>query len=273
MDFKPDTDYVVTTSMFVYTSTSTSSSKVYWQKDGTGLTWLDMKLLAAPAPPPPPKKEAKTLSRKELYQQDDDDDVCYPTEYCNLNHIDRSITMQAAVFLCLVTVYIYNITADIAGGVRGKVFNKNFMEQFDKEHEAAFGTKAPINGYPDCGAGPYSEKLEYKDWYIFNLRQRAHLDFHETLVPFIALVAVTAINRPMFAAILAAKYLFWRIMAGICTCAGGLKCRMCFVAIFIPICYIAAMVGAFYSLSMWKHTDWELMPNDAADVDAETKAR
>ena len=51
----------------------------------------------------------------------------------------------------------------IAGGARRKVFTKEFMAQFNEEHEKAFGkgTKPNKEGYPDTGNGFYSQKLPY----------------------------------------------------------------------------------------------------------------
>ena len=66
------------------------------------------------------------------------------------------------------------------GRLRGKVFNKSFMEQ-------NFGSMImgdPVlkrdnfdelkSGYPDMGCGKYSEKLSYEDWVNFNKAQRGH---------------------------------------------------------------------------------------------------
>jgi hypothetical protein len=56
--------------------------------------------------------------------------------------------------------------------VRGKVFNKEFMEQFVQTHKEAFpeDVNADITktiGFPDMGSGYYSKKLSYEDWYRF----------------------------------------------------------------------------------------------------------
>ena len=66
------------------------------------------------------------------------------------------------------------------GRLRGKIFNKHFMEQ-------NFGSMImgdPVlkrdnfdelkSGYPDMGCGKYSEKLSYEDWVNFNKAQRGH---------------------------------------------------------------------------------------------------
>ncbi len=55
------------------------------------------------------------------------------------------------------------------------------MKQFDELHMKSVPKSggAPGDGYPDLGSGVYSEKLSYKDWFNFNLSQRAHFNFLE----------------------------------------------------------------------------------------------
>ena len=79
-------------------------------------------------------------------------------------------------------------------GVRYKVFNEEFMKQFNEEHQAAFGTDAPKGGHPDDGNGYYSQKLSDKDWYDFQNAQRAHYNFLETVIPVAIMTSITAIN-------------------------------------------------------------------------------
>ena len=57
--------------------------------------------------------------------------------------------------------FVYFVTLFTSGGARFKCFTKEFMEQFNKEHQEAFGTDAPVGGHPDEGNGYYSAKLTY----------------------------------------------------------------------------------------------------------------
>ena len=74
--------------------------------------------------------------------------------------------------LTLVGFLLYGVVYwahSIAVGVhRPKVFTKEFMAQFNQEHQEAFGRDAPLGGIPDDGNGYYADKLQYKDWYDFN---------------------------------------------------------------------------------------------------------
>jgi len=56
-------------------------------------------------------------------------------------------------------------------GPRKRVFNDDWMvKNFKEYHKMHMGVDAvvPKMGYPDTGAGFFSKKLAYKDWYTFN---------------------------------------------------------------------------------------------------------
>ena len=57
--------------------------------------------------------------------------------------------------------FVYFATLITSGNARGKTFTREFMDQFNKEHQEAFGTDAPVGGLPDEGNGYYSSKLTY----------------------------------------------------------------------------------------------------------------
>lgn len=76
-------------------------------------------------------------------------------------------------WVCLVASLIclhLTVTGFWAGGQRKKAFKPEFMEEnFKTEHERYFpGTSYSKEGYPDMGSGRYSQRLSYRDWYIFN---------------------------------------------------------------------------------------------------------
>ncbi len=57
-----------------------------------------------------------------------------------------------------------------AGFRRRSIFNDEFMKiNFEKDHLKYVKQSLPKQGYPDCGNGVYSNKLDYKDWYKFNV--------------------------------------------------------------------------------------------------------
>ena len=89
---------------------------------------------------------------------------------------------------------VYLITAFSTGKVRKECFSEEFMSQFNGEHQKAFGTDAPVGGLPDDGNGYYSKKLPYKDWYVFNNWVRAHLNFLETMMPNIVMIAIAMLS-------------------------------------------------------------------------------
>ena len=64
--------------------------------------------------------------------------------------------------------FVYFVTAMTSGAKRFKIFTPEFMEQFNQEHQEAFGTDAPVGGHPDDGNGYYAAKLSYAQWYDFN---------------------------------------------------------------------------------------------------------
>mmetsp|Transcript_45260 Transcript_45260/g.33039 ORF Transcript_45260/g.33039 Transcript_45260/m.33039 type:complete len:153 (+) Transcript_45260:131-589(+) len=77
---------------------------------------------------------------------------------------------------------------------RREYFSDEFMKKnFGEQHLEAFPTETapPKGGYPDTGCGYYSRKMEYKDWFFFNLSQRVHQNFNEqvTIVLFVLLFA------------------------------------------------------------------------------------
>ena len=113
----------------------------------------------------------------------------------DLNNAEN--TMHFHLFLISMFLYsiAYWLTSFMPAGIRYKVFNEEFMKQFDAEHQEAFGpdTKAPKGGHPDDGNGFYSQKLSYKDWYDFQNIQRAHYNFLETVIPVAIMTSITAI--------------------------------------------------------------------------------
>ena len=98
------------------------------------------------------------------------------------------------------------------GTIRGKIFNKQFMEEnfgrqiMDDPDLKQEDTRNLKGGYPDCGAGRYSEKLSYHDYIYFNKMQRGHLNFLETVTIVTFLTLVTGLELPWTACALGGIY-------------------------------------------------------------------
>ena len=99
--------------------------------------------------------------------------------------VEISKDFGLVIFVCLTIATVCMIVGCVAGGTRKQTFGKQYMEEnFGEKHRLALGpeTKPNDEGYPDTGTGIYSMSLPYKKWYEFNLKQRGHLNFLETVV-------------------------------------------------------------------------------------------
>ena len=142
---------------------------------------------------------------------------------------------------------MYFCTGLAQGYIRRKTFSAEFMSQFDDHHLNHFGSKAPIGGYPDDGNGYYSRKLSYKDWYVFNNWQRAHLNFLETYSVVVCMTFITAFNAPLWAAVVGYALVLGRIFYGLGYCNLGPKGRLV-GALLWDLGLLAAFAGSIYSL-------------------------
>ena len=84
--------------------------------------------------------------------------------YITKNFSLALLGMVFNVVVCFVQAYYY------PGKARGKYFNSEFLASCLTEHKEAFpeDTQVANGGYPDNGSGRYSEKLGYKEWFLFN---------------------------------------------------------------------------------------------------------
>merc|ERR1712046_92859 len=87
----------------------------------------------------------------------------------------------------------------VVGPARGKAFPAEFMEQFKEEHQKAFGEgSAPIaGGFPDCGDGRFSDKLEYKKWVEDSNAHRAQRNAVEQLPMQVVFLLVEGLFFPI----------------------------------------------------------------------------
>ena len=96
--------------------------------------------------------------------------------------------------------------------IRGKIFNKQFMEEnFGKMHMEELKLKANDlknlrEGYPDTGYGVYSDKLSYEDWIEWNKTNRSHLNSFDQITIVVFCILVTGLVLPKTAIVLGAFY-------------------------------------------------------------------
>ena len=110
------------------------------------------------------------------------------------------------------------IVGFMAGSKRSKIFDREFMKQFDSvpttsgEEFSGVSKETPKGGYPDMGNGFYGKELSYKDWFEFQLDQRAHKNFLEgiTIITFSSLLL--GLIYPVLALILICVYFVGRIV-------------------------------------------------------------
>ena len=106
-----------------------------------------------------------------------------------------------------------------AGGRRKKTFTPEFLEKnFREEHEAAFAGGSEKQkaiskeGYPDTGSGRYSAKLGYKEWFEFNVGQRIHYHYLESVTSVICWLLIAGLLYPWVAVAFGGAYIVGRII-------------------------------------------------------------
>lgn len=135
----------------------------------------------------------------------------------------------------------------IGGGLRGKLFNAEFMERhFGEDHWKAFGEKIGKGGYPDTGNGRYAQCLDYKGWFEFNNRQRAHYNCLEQVATIISLVLVSGISVPVAAGVIGWVYFVGRIAYTFGYISKGPKGRTV-GALICDVALVASLVTAIIS--------------------------
>ena len=143
-------------------------------------------------------------------------------------------------FECVLMGFLY------AGKARSKVFTKEFMkENFEKEHAQVNQGQIAPGGYPDMGSGRYSEKLSYKEWYMFNCAQRVHYNFVEMIATYEILLLVGGLAHPLLAAAMGALLIVGRIVYAIGYMFGP-KSRVP-GALIADVCLLGLTALAFHS--------------------------
>ena len=174
-----------------------------------------------------------------------------------------TLCTQLVILAGAVHTMSYFLTMFSTGKIRMKVFNKEFMAQFDEGHQKALGVPAPVGGHPDDGNGQYAAKLSYADWYEFNNWNRAHLNFLETFMPVAVMTGITCLKQPLWACICAWLLVIGRIAYMIGYHKKGPKGRVC-GAIIVDLALLGVFVGAFVSIFQWEKGSMIALPSGAA---------
>lgn len=88
------------------------------------------------------------------------------------------------------------------------------------------------------GQGRYSEKLSYKDWFIFNSAQRVHYNYLENVTNVICFLLIGGLLYPYVAVAFGGLYILGRILFHIGYIRKGPRGR----AIGFILCQISATV-------------------------------
>ena len=117
------------------------------------------------------------------------------------------------LFVCALTCVHYFIVGGLTGIGRKafsqEVMNEKFGELHAKELE---GQKISKGGLPDAGNGRYTMELGYATWMKMGQFQRAHLNYHETLLQTLFYILAGGIGWPTTFAILGGVNLLGRII-------------------------------------------------------------
>ena len=102
----------------------------------------------------------------------------------------------------------------VVSRARSKVFTKSFLtDNFGEEHYLYTHEKIEkTHGYPDMGNGRYSEKLDYKDWLIFNKAQRVHYNYLEHVASILMVTLLGGLFFPILASVFGFLYAFGRLL-------------------------------------------------------------
>ena len=145
------------------------------------------------------------------------------------------------------------VTGFFAGSGRKNAFSEEFLEKnFKEEHEKAFPEgssaalqrKLPKGGYPDMGSGRFSDKLAYKEWYLFNLGQRIHYHYLESVTSVVCWLLIAGLLYPWVAVAFGSAFIVGRIIFHIGYAIKGPKGRL----IGFLICQLSAIVLFAFSL-------------------------
>ena len=180
--------------------------------------------------------------------------------------IEYPYTILACVILCIECILFSFFT----GRQRSKVFSREFLsENFEEEHIEAMNEEGVMTdispgGFPDCGDGRYSEKLSYRDWYIFNQTVRAHINFVEALPGVITILALSGFVLPQLTNVVAYVTIGIRLFGFILVlcCNGRQRYVSCAkITYYFMSDFLVYILGFFSILILLGHEDGTNMNN------------
>ena len=156
------------------------------------------------------------------------------------------VVMSAISLQCFLVPFVFTVR------VRISTFTKEFMQQFDAEHKAAFpeDDSAPPIGFPDMGNSYFSKQLTYAQWYHFNNAQRVHYNFLEALPMILMLLFIAGLTQPLAALILGCIYFVARLVYLVGYMKGGPNMRG-FGAIPSSLAQLALFGISFYTCAQF----------------------
>jgi uncharacterized membrane protein YecN with MAPEG domain len=129
--------------------------------------------------------------------------------------------------------------------VRKRLFTRAFFEKHFPELASDKSKRLPEMGYPDVGAGQFSQKLNVNDWMEFANAQRAHYNYLEGVASILTFLLISGLFFPRYTIVCGAVYIVGRIMYGIGYKSKGSRGRLPGVLI-LDAGLFAAMGGAAY---------------------------
>ena len=97
-------------------------------------------------------------------------------------------------------------------GLRGKMYTKEYMQQYEDESQKAFGRPAAKGGYPDSGNGKHSTKWNIQEWAKFNSGYRGHMNFVDYLPAMVVMTLLSGLYWPITNACLGFAHCVFRFL-------------------------------------------------------------
>ena len=161
------------------------------------------------------------------------------------------VNYKWVMLVASIMMFHFIFTGFAAGNRRKFAFSDEFMEKnFKEEHEKAFSDgnalqkKLPKGGYPDMGSGRFSDKISYKEWFLFNVGQRIHYHYLESVTSVVVWLLIAGLKYTWVAVAFGAAYIIGRIIFHIGYRIKGPKGR----SIGFLVCMISAVVLFAFSL-------------------------
>lgn len=129
------------------------------------------------------------------------------------------------------------------GPIRKRLFTKAFYEKHFPELVEDKSQKLPESGYPDAGAGQFSQKLSVTDWMTFANAQRAHYNYVEGVASILVFLLISGLFYPRYTLLVGLTYIIGRTLFGIGYLAKGSRGRFPGVLI-VDVGLLGAFGGA-----------------------------